>query len=59
MLEILPGTSKVIQYNGIGANEQIVVITHYVTGPDGKLLPAIDFISTMDTNRRFEFNRWS
>lgn len=46
------------QYNGIGANEYIVDITHDVPGPDGKPVPAIDFISTMDTNRQQEFNMW-
>jgi len=46
------------QYNGIGANEYIVDITHDVPGPDGKPLPAIDFISTMDTNRQQELNMW-
>jgi hypothetical protein len=45
-------------YNGIGANEYIVDITHEVPGPDGKLVPAIDFISTMDTNRQHELNMW-
>jgi len=46
------------QYNGIGANEYIVDITHNVPGRDGTLVPAIDFISTMDTNRQQEFNMW-
>ncbi len=46
------------QYNGIGANEYIVDITHEVAGPDGKPVPAIDFISTMDTNRQQELNMW-
>ena len=46
------------QYNGIGANEYIVDITHELPGPDGKPLPAIDFISTMDTNRQQELNMW-
>ena len=46
------------QYNGIGANEYIVDITHDVPGPDGKPVPAIDFISTMDTNRQQELNMW-
>jgi hypothetical protein len=46
------------QYNGIGANEYIVDITHDVPGPDGKPVPAIDFISTMDTNRLQELNMW-
>ena len=27
-------------------------------GPDGKPVPAIDFISTMDTNRQHELNMW-
>jgi hypothetical protein len=46
------------QYNGIGANEYIVDITHDVPGPDRKPIPAIDFISTMDTNRQQELNMW-
>jgi hypothetical protein len=46
------------QYNGIGANEYVVDITHDVPGPDGKPVPAIDFISTMDTNREQELNMW-
>lgn len=46
------------QYNGIGANEYVVDITHQIPGPDGKPVPAIDFISTMDTNRQQEFNMW-
>jgi hypothetical protein len=46
------------QYNGIGANEYIVDITHDVPGKDGAPVPAIDFISTMDTNRQQEFNMW-
>lgn len=45
-------------YNGIGANEFIVDITHEVPGPDGKLVPAVDFISAMDTNRVAEWNMW-
>lgn len=45
-------------YNGIGANEFIVDITHEVPGPDGKPTPALDFISTVDTNPRSELNMW-
>jgi len=45
-------------YNGIGANEYIVDITHEVPGPHGKLVPAVDFISAMDTNRVAEWNMW-
>ncbi len=46
------------RHDGIGANEYIVDITHNVPGPDGKLVPAVDFISTMDTDRTAEFNMW-
>ena len=46
------------RYDGIGANEFIVDITHRVPGPDGDLVPAVDFISTMDTDRRAELNMW-
>lgn len=45
-------------YNGIGANEYIVDITHQVPGPDGKLVPSTDFISTVDTEPLNELNMW-
>jgi hypothetical protein len=45
-------------YNGIGANEYIVDITHEVPGPNGKLVPAVDFTSTVDTQYRSELNMW-
>ena len=45
-------------YNGIGANEYIVDITHEVPGPDGRLVPAVDFTSTVDTQFRSELNMW-
>jgi hypothetical protein len=45
-------------YDGIGANEFIVDITHEVPGPDGKPVPAIDFISTVDTQPLDELNMW-
>jgi hypothetical protein len=45
-------------YNGIGANEFVVDITHQVEGPDGKPVPAIDFISTVDTDPYAELNMW-
>jgi hypothetical protein len=45
-------------YNGIGANEFIVDVTHEVPGPAGKLVPAIDFISTVDTEPLNELNMW-
>jgi hypothetical protein len=45
-------------YNGIGANEFIVDVTHEVPGPGGKMVPAIDFISTVDTEPLNELNMW-
>lgn len=45
-------------FDGIGANEFIVDVTHEVPGIDGQLVPAVDFISTMNTERRAEFNMW-
>ncbi len=46
------------KYNGIGANEYIVDVTHRVPGPDGKLVPAVDFMSTCDTPYSNELNIW-
>ncbi len=45
-------------YDGIGANEFIVDVTHQVPGPSGALEPAVDFLSTMDTDRKAEMNMW-
>lgn len=45
-------------FNGIGANEYIVDVTHRVPGPDGQLVPAVDFISTVDTPYLWELNIW-
>jgi hypothetical protein len=45
-------------FNGIGANEYIVDVTHEVEGPDGKLVPAVDFLSTVDTPAPWELNIW-
>ncbi|MBI2947869.1 MAG: CehA/McbA family metallohydrolase [Verrucomicrobia bacterium] len=45
-------------FNGIGANEYIMDVTHQVPGPDGKLVPAVDFISTADTPYVWELNIW-
>jgi hypothetical protein len=45
-------------FNGIGANEFIMQVTHQVDGPDGEQVPAIDFIATMDTVREHEWNIW-
>jgi hypothetical protein len=46
------------RFDGIGAMEYVADITQEVPGPDGKLVPAVDFISTMDTDRRQELNMW-
>jgi hypothetical protein len=45
-------------YSGIGANEYIVDVTHQVPGPDGKLTPAVDFMSMVDTPSVWELNMW-
>lgn len=45
-------------YDGIGANEYIVDVTHNVPGPDGELVPAVDFLSMVDTPYVWELNMW-
>ena len=45
-------------FDGIGANEFIMDVTHQVPGPDGKPVAAVDFISTMNTERVAEWNMW-
>jgi hypothetical protein len=45
-------------FDGIGANEYIVDVTHEVPGPDGKLVPAVDFMSLVDTPYVWELNMW-
>ncbi len=45
-------------FNGIGANEYIVDVTHEVPGPNGKLVPAVDFLSMVDTPSQWELNIW-
>ena len=45
-------------YSGIGANEYIVDVTHQVEGPDGKPVPAVDFMSLVDTPSVWELNMW-
>jgi hypothetical protein len=51
-------TFRIPLYDGIGANEFVVDITHNVPGPAGTPVPAVDFISTMDTDRTAELNMW-
>lgn len=45
-------------YDSIGACEYIMNVTHEVEGPDGKLVPAVDFMSTVDTPVAWELNMW-
>jgi hypothetical protein len=45
-------------FNGIGANEYVVDVTHEVPGPDGRPVPAVDFLSTVDTPYPWELNIW-
>lgn len=45
-------------FDGIGANEYIVDVTHHLPGPDGNLVPAVDFISLVDTPSVWELNIW-
>lgn len=45
-------------FNGIGANEYIMDVTQEVPGPDGALVPAVDFMSTVDTPSVWELNLW-
>ncbi|MBI3878271.1 MAG: CehA/McbA family metallohydrolase [Verrucomicrobia bacterium] len=45
-------------FNGIGANEYIMDVTHKVPGPKGDLVPAVDFMSMVDTPYVWELNIW-
>jgi len=45
-------------YNGIGANEYVVDVTQKVPGPDGALVPAVDFYAAVDTPATWELNMW-
>ena len=49
---------QVPPYDGIGADEYIVDVTHEVEGPDGKPVPAVDFLSLVDTPCTWELNMW-
>jgi hypothetical protein len=46
------------KFDGIGANEYIVDVTHEVPGPEGKQVPAVDFLSMVDTPYTWELNIW-
>jgi hypothetical protein len=45
-------------FNGIGACEYIADVTHEVPGPDGQPVPAVDFLSMVDTPHTWELNIW-
>ncbi|YCM42994.1 CehA/McbA family metallohydrolase [Verrucomicrobiaceae bacterium 227] len=45
-------------FDGIGACEYIVDVTHEVEGPEGSLVPAVDFIAMVDTPYPWELNIW-
>jgi hypothetical protein len=45
-------------FDGIGANEYIVDVTHTLPGADGKPAPAVDFMSLVDTPWPWELNMW-
>jgi hypothetical protein len=45
-------------FNGIGACEYIVDVTHEVPGPDRSSVPAVDFMSMVDTPHTWELNIW-
>ncbi len=49
---------NVPKFNGIGANEYIVDVTHLVPGADGTPVQAVDFMSTCDTPYLNELNIW-
>lgn len=51
-------TYEVPPFDSIGAIEYIVDVTHEVPGPDGKLVPAVDFLSHGDTPYVWEHNIW-
>jgi hypothetical protein len=45
-------------FSGIGANEYVMDVTHLVPGPNGTPVPAVDFLSTVDTPYVWELNMW-
>ncbi|HUS68561.1 MAG TPA: CehA/McbA family metallohydrolase [Kofleriaceae bacterium] len=46
------------RFDGIGGMELVVQLTHQVPGPGGRLLPAIDFVSAVDTPYPWELSIW-
>ena len=51
-------TTEIPPFDSIGAVEYIVDVTHMVEGPDGKPVPAVDFMSLCDTPHTWELNIW-
>ena len=51
-------SDEIPPFDGIGACEYIVDVTHQVPGPDGDPVPAVDFLSTVDTPWPWELNIW-
>jgi len=49
---------QVPPFDGIGANEYIVDVTHMVEGPNKTRVPAVDFLSAVDTPYTWELNIW-
>jgi hypothetical protein len=49
---------QVPPFDGIGADEYVADVTHEVEGPDGKMVPAVDFLSLVDTPSVWELNIW-
>jgi hypothetical protein len=49
---------EVPAYDGIGANEYIVDVTHEVPDARGQLVPAVDFLSLCDTPYPWELTMW-
>ncbi|MEO2049462.1 MAG: CehA/McbA family metallohydrolase [Pirellulales bacterium] len=49
---------EVPPYDGIGATEYIVDVTHQVDGPGDTKVPAVDFLSMVDTPYPWELNIW-
>ena len=51
-------TYEIPPFDGIGACEFIVDVTHEVEGPGKTLVPAVDFLSMVDTPSVWELNIW-
>ena len=51
-------SDEIPPFDGIGACEYIVDVTHQVPGPGGTSVPAVDFLSTVDTPWPWELNIW-